>query len=160
MAVKKASSTPFWETTSLEDLRPTQWELLCDRCGRCCLEKLTNRRSGKVHYTSIGCRLLDPVTCQCRDYRHRHRKVPHCLQLTLAILPSCRWLPRTCAYRLLWEGKPLPDWHPLVSGDAESVHAAGISVRGRHLHAMPPHGEDLENYIVDWGFWGKKASHR
>ena len=135
----------------------SQWEALCDRCGRCCLEKLTNRRNGKVYYTSIACVLLDRTSCQCRDYRSRHREVPHCLQLTVRNLPSCRWLPRTCAYRLLFEGKPLPEWHPLVTGHPDSVHQAGISVRGRELHAMPPENELLETYIVDWGFWSKKA---
>lgn len=149
--------TPFWETTPLRALDPIQWESLCDRCGRCCLEKLTNRRNGKVYYTSIACRLLDPFSCQCRNYRERRRIVPHCIQLSPAALPTFRWLPRTCAYRLLAEGQRLPDWHPLVSGDPSSVHTAGISIRGRRLHPMPADPDDLEAYIVDWGFWGRKA---
>lgn len=148
---------PFWETTSPETLTASQWEALCDRCGRCCLEKLTNRRNGKVYYTSIACVLLDTASCQCRDYRHRRRKVPQCIQLTPANLLSCRWLPRTCAYRLLWEGQKLPAWHPLISGNPDSVHAAGISIRGRVLYPMPPHADDLEAFIVDWGIWSKKA---
>jgi uncharacterized protein len=130
---------------------------LCDRCGRCCLEKLTNGRNGKVYYTSIACPLLDKTSCQCRDYPHRHRQVPNCISLTPRNLGSCRWLPRTCAYRLLWEGRHLPDWHPLVSGNPESVHKAGISLRGRRLHAPPAPQEPLETYIVDWGIWSKKA---
>jgi uncharacterized cysteine cluster protein YcgN (CxxCxxCC family) len=148
---------PFWETTPPEALTARQWEALCDRCGRCCLEKLINPRTGKVYYTSIACALLDKASCQCRDYRHRRRMVPQCIQLNPANLMSCRWLPRTCAYRLLGEGKNLPAWHPLISGNPESVHAAGISIRGRVLHPMPPHADDLEAYIVDWGIWSKKT---
>ena len=150
-------SVPFWETLSLAAMDRDQWEALCDRCGRCCLEKLTNRRNGKVYYTSIACALLDKTTCQCRDYRHRHRQVPNCIRLTPRNLGACRWLPRTCAYRLLWEGHPLPAWHPLISGRPESVHEAGISIRGRRLHALPSEHEPLETFIVDWGIWSKKA---
>lgn len=148
---------PFWEVTPLHRMTAAQWESLCDRCGRCCLEKLTNGRNGKVYYTSIACPLLDPASCQCRDYRHRRRHVPNCLQLTPRNLPACRWLPRTCAYRLLLENKPLPGWHPLVSGDPDAVHDAGISIRGKDLHALPDEGVPLEAYIVDWGLWSKKA---
>lgn len=148
---------PFWETIPPAAWSAAQWEALCDRCGRCCLEKLIDRRNGKVYYTSIACVLLDQATCQCRDYRHRHRQVPQCIQLTPANLRSCRWLPRTCAYRLLAEGKQLPAWHPLISGTHDSVHEAGISIRGRELHLMPPQADHLEAYIIDWGIWSKKA---
>lgn len=151
------ASQPFWETIPLARMNLAQWEALCDRCGRCCLEKMTNRRNGKVYYTSIACTLLDTTTGMCREYRHRRRKVPRCIQLTPRNLPSCRWLPRTCAYRLLLEGKSLSAWHPLVSGNPDSVHAAGISVRGLALHAMPPDEDHLDNYIVDWGIWSKKT---
>lgn len=159
MAGHKPLSKPFWETTPLEAMSQDQWELLCDRCGRCCLEKLIDQRNGKVYYTSIACVLLDTATCQCRNYRRRRRVVPECIRLTPAALPDCRWLPRTCAYRLLLEGKSLPVWHPLVSGQPDSVHEAGISIRGRRLHTMPPDA-DLEAYTVDWGIWGKKARAR
>ncbi len=157
MSIARRHAEPFWKTTPLAAMGPDQWEMLCDRCGRCCLEKLTNRRNGKVYYTSIACRLLDPHTCQCRNYPERRRIVPNCIELTPASPAAFRWLPRTCAYRLLLEGQPLPDWHPLVSGDPASVHAAGISIRGRRLHAMPDTPECLEDYIVDWGFWAKRA---
>ena len=158
-SLKKNSTgqRPFWEAIPLASLTAAQWEALCDRCGRCCLEKLTNRRNGKVYYTSITCVLLDTASCQCRDYRHRRRMVPQCIQLTPANLQSCRWLPRTCAYRLLSEGKKLSVWHPLISGNPDSVHDAGISIGGRVLHPMPPHADGLEAYIVDWGIWSKKA---
>ena len=157
ISVIDVKTNPFWETTPLALLTSEQWEALCDRCGRCCLEKFTNRRSVKVYYTSVACQLLDTNTCQCRDYRHRRRHVPNCIQLTPRNLPTCRWLPRTCAYRLLLEGKPLPAWHPLVSGRPASVHDAGISIRGRALNTMPSPTESLDAYIVDWGIWGKKA---
>jgi hypothetical protein len=157
MTTDRPLAAPFWETTPLEALRPDQWEMLCDRCGRCCLEKLTNRRNGKVYYTSVACRLLDTKTGQCRDYGRRRDIVIPCIQLSPAVLPACRWLPRTCAYRLLLEGKSLPDWHPLVSGDRDSVHAAGISICGRRLHPMPSDPALLEAFIVDWGIWGRKA---
>ena len=148
---------PFWETTPLNAMDRFQWEMLCDRCGRCCLEKLIDRRNGKVYYTSVACRLLDTASCQCRNYDRRHRIVPNCLQLTPALLPTCRWLPRTCAYRLLLEGRSLPSWHPLVSGNERSVHTAGISIRGRKLHALPSDPNRLEAYIVDWGIWSRRA---
>jgi uncharacterized cysteine cluster protein YcgN (CxxCxxCC family) len=148
---------PFWETLSLTALTALQWEALCDRCGRCCLEKLTNRRNGKVYYTSVACPLLDATSCHCRDYRQRRRIVPSCVRLTPHNLASCRWLPRTCAYRLLLEGHALPSWHPLVTGRSESVHDAGISIRGRRLHPVPTGDDALEAYIVDWGIWSKKA---
>lgn len=150
---------PFWEALPLAAMNRGQWESLCDRCGRCCLEKLTNGRNGKVYYTSVACPLLDIATCQCRNYRRRHNQMPNCLRLTPRNLADCRWLPRTCAYRLLLEGRSLPDWHPLVSGHADSVHNAGISIRGRRLHPMPADHKPLEAYIVDWGIWGKKARH-
>lgn len=154
-ACKKQS--PFWERLSLADMNNAQWEALCDRCGRCCLEKLTDRRNGKVFYTSVVCPLLDTVSCQCRNYHHRHGIVPNCIGLTPRNLRSCRWLPRTCAYRLLLEGRTLPSWHPLVSGNPETVHEAGISIRGRHLHPLATGGAKLEAFIVDWGIWSKKA---
>lgn len=153
------STEPFWEVLSLSAMNRDQWEALCDRCGRCCLEKMTNGRNGKVYYTSVACPLLDPTSCQCRDYHHRHGQVPNCVRLTPRNLAACRWLPRTCAYRLLLEGRSLPDWHPLVSGRPDSVHEAGISIRGRRLHAMPADHEPLEAYIVDWGIWSKKVRH-
>jgi uncharacterized cysteine cluster protein YcgN (CxxCxxCC family) len=157
MTLRRPVIDPFWERLALAELSAAQWEALCDRCGRCCLEKLTNRRNGKVYYTSIACPLLDAASCQCLDYRHRRRTVPQCVQLTPDNLRSCRWLPRTCAYRLLWEGKLLPAWHPLITGTPDSVHDAGISIRGRRLHAMPPHADEIAAYIVDWGIWSKRA---
>jgi len=120
----------FWLDTPLDELSPVQWEALCDGCARCCLHKVEDEDSGQVFYTRAACRLLDCDSCRCTDYARRNEYVPGCLHITPQNLASLRlWLPTTCAYRLLAEDQPLPDWHPLVSGDADSVHQAGISVQ-------------------------------
>jgi uncharacterized cysteine cluster protein YcgN (CxxCxxCC family) len=122
---------PFWRTTPLEQMSPEQWESLCDGCGRCCLVKLEDEDTGEIAYTDVGCTLLDSQACRCRDYPNRQAKVADCVRLTPASVRTLHWLPPTCAYRLLAEGEDLYWWHPLVSGDPESVHAAGMSVRDR-----------------------------
>ncbi len=120
----------FWERKRLDQLDRTEWEALCDGCGKCCLHKLEDAVTLELHFTDVACRLLDRATCRCRDYAARRRHVPDCLALDAASLATIDWLPDTCAYRLRAAGKPLPAWHPLVSGDPESVHRAGQSVRG------------------------------
>ncbi|WP_288905247.1 YcgN family cysteine cluster protein [uncultured Sneathiella sp.] len=139
---------PFWETVALEDMSAEQWESLCDGCGKCCLLKLEDEDTLELAYTEVVCRLLDLGTCQCTRYPERSRLVPDCITLTPDIIPTLRWMPRTCAYRLLSEGKPLPWWHPLISKDPETVHQAGISVRGRAVSER--RAGDLEDHIVDW----------
>lgn len=143
----------FWDEKNIDALTSAQWEALCDRCGRCCLEKLTDRKTGKVFYTSVPCRLLDVGRGTCRAYARRTLIVPACRQLTPSNLTECRWLPQTCAYRRLAEGRSLPAWHPLVSGDPASVHHAGISIRDLPLQTALPDTNDLTAYIVDWGIW-------
>lgn len=138
----------FWQIKSLADLDAEEWESLCDGCGKCCLHKLENDADGLVYYTDVACRLLDVETCRCRDYAARRVLVADCIQLSAASLPDLNWLPSTCAYRLLSEGKPLPAWHPLLTGDPESVHEAGMSVRGRCVEEAGV--EDLEDHIVMW----------
>ena len=138
----------FWLKKPLKDLSLEEWELLCDGCGKCCLHKLENDVDGLVYYTDVSCRLLNTDTCRCRDYEHRMKEVPDCLQLNADNLPEIDWLPATCAYRLLFEGKPLPAWHPLVSGDPNSVHHAGISVQGRCVSETEV--DDLEDHVVIW----------
>ena len=122
---------PFWRTRTLDQMSPAEWESLCDGCGRCCLVKLEDEETGEIGYTDVGCTLLDGGTCRCRSYPTRQAIVPDCLALTPEAVRTTPWLPRTCAYRLVAEGRDLAAWHPLVSGDPDSVHRAGISVRGR-----------------------------
>lgn len=139
---------PFWRRKRLDEMSRDEWESLCDGCGRCCLHKLEDEDSGEVAYTNIACRLLDLGTCRCTDYAGRVAKVPDCLLLTPALVANSDWLPSSCAYRLINEGKDLAWWHPLVSGDPETVHRAGISVRGRIV--AEDRAGDPEDHIVDW----------
>ena len=131
MTNEPPEAAPFWKTKSLEEMTLREWESLCDGCARCCLVKLEDEDTGAIHFTDIGCTLLDAKACRCRDYRRRSRRVPDCVRLTPAVVRTLSWLPVTCAYRLVSERKDLPEWHPLVSGSPSSVHQAGVSVRGR-----------------------------
>lgn len=139
---------PFWKTKTLRDMDPQEWESLCDGCARCCLCKLEDADTGKVFYTDVACRLLDLDSCRCTDYPNRHRRVPACARLHPDTLHELHWMPLTCAYRLLAEGRDLPPWHPLVCGDPETVHEAGISVR--HHAVSEREDTDLESHIIAW----------
>lgn len=143
-------SRRYWEKKPLERLTPKEWEALCDGCGKCCLNKLEDEDTGAVALTRVACRLLDDQTCRCAQYDIRHQFVPECIMLTPATLSDhMYWMPETCAYRLLWEGKPLPDWHPLVSGDPETVHAAGVSVKGWTVPEFEIDQDDWEDHIIE-----------
>lgn len=144
------SEKPFWQTKQLHEMTTEEWESLCDGCGRCCLVKLEDEDTGEIHDTDVSCQLLDCSTCQCTDYANRHEIVDDCIKLDVDKLEELRWLPRTCAYRLLWEGKPLFDWHPLVSGDPQSVHEAGVSVKDKVTNEREVALEDLVNRIREW----------
>lgn len=148
---------PFW-TKPLDQLTRAQWEKICDGCGRCCLVKLEDEDTGEIYHTSVSCALLDADSGRCRDYRARRSKVPDCVRLSVTKLAKIGWLPPTCAYRLRSEGKDLPDWHPLVSGDPDSVYEAGVSVRGRvEAREDELDVDDLPNFIVLWPKrWPKK----
>ncbi len=139
---------PFWRTKTLVQMTREEWESLCDGCGRCCLHKLEYADSGVVEYTNIACRLLDIGSCRCTDYENRRLQVPDCRGLTPETVRATAWLPPSCAYRLLDEGKDLAWWHPLVSGDPNTVHEAGISVRGRVVTEAK--AGDEQDHIVDW----------
>ncbi len=138
---------PFWKTKSLADMNRTEWESLCDGCGRCCLNKIEDIDTGKLYFTSVVCHLFDDQRCRCTHYSERSTLVPDCLVLSMDNLNQINFLPDTCAYRLLNEGQDLPDWHPLVSGNPNSVHRAGISVRGRVISEAYVHPDDLVNYV-------------
>ena len=154
-----ADELPFWKRKSLAEMTDREWESLCDGCGRCCLVKLEDEDDGTIYFTDIGCRLLDGNACRCHDYENRSARVDDCVRLSANNLASLNWLPPTCAYRLLGNGSELYWWHPLVSGDPESVHAAGISVRGRvfaNEDALPE--SETAEHIVSWpGKWPKGA---
>ncbi len=141
---------PFWKRKTLHEMTSEEWESLCDGCGKCCLNKLEDWDTGEIYWTNIGCELLDCDTCRCKDYENRFEKVPDCIQLTPEKIETIRWLPPTCAYRLVKEGKDLFDWHPLVSGDPQSVHKAGISIQGRAVEDNGIKPEDYEDFLVDW----------
>ena len=145
------TNRPFWQVKRLDEMSREEWESLCDGCARCCLLKLEDDETGEIAYTRIACRLLDPGACRCTDYANRSRKVPDCIVLTpQSVESTVHWLPDTCAYRLVWEGRDLAWWHPLVSGDPETVHQAGISVRGRTVREGSVAEEDEQDYVVSW----------
>ena len=140
----------WWQEKSLAQLSVTEWEALCDGCAKCCLHKLEDADSGEVFYTKVRCRYLDEQTCRCTDYDNRSVLVPHCIQLRPDEIQDLDWLPSTCAYRLRAAGQPLPDWHPLVTGDASTVHSAGISIRGRAISDEYVHPDGYDEHIVQW----------
>jgi uncharacterized protein len=150
IAEPAADPAPFWRTTPLEEMTRGEWESLCDGCARCCLNKLEDEDTGAIAWTDVACRLLDGDTCRCSDYPNRQAKVPDCVALTPANVTALSWLPPTCAYRLVAEGRDLYWWHPLVSGDPETVHAAGVSVRGRAVSEKGLKFADWEKRVVTW----------
>jgi len=145
---QRPSTLPFWQTKALAEMSQPEWESLCDGCGKCCLHKLLDEDKNEVLGTNVACKLLDLSTCRCTDYLKRKVRVPDCVQLSPEMAGKLPWLPPTCAYRLLAENKPLPYWHPLVSGRQETVHTAGISVRGRAISEKQ--AGSLESHLVDW----------
>jgi len=154
-----STTLPFWKTKPLHGMSRAEWESLCDGCGRCCLHKLREEETERLHHTEIACRLLDTATARCTDYKNRKSRVPDCIRLTPARLKAIDWLPPTCAYRLIAEKRDLPDWHPLVSGDPESVVRAGISVRRRVISER--HAGATEDHIATWpGSWPRQAGKR
>ena len=137
----------FWELP-LADLPRAEWEALCDGCGRCCLHKLEDEDTGEIAHTNVACKLLDTGTARCRDYKHRKAFVPDCLRLTLKLVDTVPWLPETCAYRRRAENRPLPDWHPLLTGSAEAMIEAGKCVAGKVV--SEDEAGPLEHHIVEW----------
>lgn len=145
------NNSPYWLSKTLDEMTSEEWEGLCDGCGRCCMHKLEDEETGDIYGTSVGCELLDGETCLCRDYPYRKAKVSDCIQLTRHIIETVHWLPKDCAYMLVAKRKDLEWWHYLKSGNRNTVHEAGISVRGQvrayenQLHTP----EDYLNYLAE-----------
>ena len=140
----------FWETVPLRKMTAPEWEALCDGCGKCCLNKIEYEDTGEVEYTRVACRLLNGDTCQCSNYANRHQYVPECVRLNPKTLAKVAyWLPGTCAYRLLYQGKSLPDWHPLRTGDPNSTHASGHSVRGWTVSELSVDEDDWDDFVIE-----------
>jgi uncharacterized protein len=142
--------TDWWHDKALTELNDTEWEALCDGCAKCCLHKLQDADSGEVFYTKIRCRFLHEHTCRCLDYANRSVLVENCVDLRSTDWGTLNWLPSTCAYRLRALGQPLPHWHPLVSGSRDTVHLAGISIRGRAMSDEFVHADGYDEHIVHW----------
>jgi hypothetical protein len=149
--IDRAGLAPrYWERKRLDEMTRAEWEALCDGCGKCCLNKLEDADTGEVVLTRVACRLFDDATCRCGQYEIRHQFVPECIVLTPETIPDhLYWLPATCAYRLLYEGRPLYDWHPLISGDPTSVHEAGVSVRDRTVPEFAVDEDDWEDHVIE-----------
>ena len=138
----------FWETKSLNQMTKVEWESLCDGCGKCCLHKLEDIDTGEVSVSNVSCSFLDQTSCKCKDYNNRNENVPDCIQLDLKNLKKLDWLPSTCAYRLIDEGKNLHDWHHLISGSSETIHERGMSVRDYSINETSL--KNVEEYILEW----------
>lgn len=144
----EGSGLPFWRVKALEEMTPAEWESLCDGCGRCCLVKLEDQETAEVHLTRLACRLLDHSTCRCSDYENRFEKVHDCIKIDAVKVREIDWLPPTCGYRLVAEGRDLYWWHPLISGDPNTVHQAGVSVRGWARCESKVKPKNMSRYII------------
>jgi uncharacterized cysteine cluster protein YcgN (CxxCxxCC family) len=156
--MRDMNDVPFWRRKRLEEMDSAEWESLCDGCGRCCLNKLEDYDTGEIAWTDVACQLLDQATCRCTDYPGRQAKVPDCIRLTPDNVRTLSWLPPTCGYRLVAEGHDLYWWHPLVSEDPDTVHQAGVSVRGRTVTEADWPVERMESRVVAWP--GRRPTRR
>jgi uncharacterized protein len=143
------AKAPFWKTKSLGEMTSAEWESLCDGCGRCCLNKIEDTDTGEIHLTKVACKLLDVPSCRCKDYPNRQKHVPDCIALDVETVGNLTWLPRTCAYRSIDEGRGLAWWHPLVSGTPDTVHQAGISLRDLAISERRIKPHNLLKYIIE-----------
>lgn len=143
----------YWDDKPLSEMTTTEWEALCDGCGRCCLMKLEDEDSGDIYTSDVHCLLLDGTSCRCTDYEHRHEKVKDCIKLTPENVMTITWIPKTCAYRRIAEGKGLAWWHPLISGDPQTVIDAGVSISGRTVAEDSIAPGEWEEHVADWPDW-------
>jgi uncharacterized cysteine cluster protein YcgN (CxxCxxCC family) len=141
-------SAPFWKSKKLTELNREEWESLCDGCGKCCLNKLEDEETGEIFFTSVVCDLIDLKTCRCTQYADRTRLVKDCVDIKSEAFVQYDWLPSTCAYRLVAEGRDLPSWHPLISGRSASVHQAGVSIRSYAIRESE--SSDLMEHLIEW----------
>ena len=140
---------PFWQTKTLEEMSPQEWESLCDGCARCCLVKLEDEDTSEIHLTRLSCKLLHVRTCRCTNYENRFSLMPDCIEITVEKVRELKWLPQTCGYRVIAEGRELAWWHPLISGTRDTVHEAGISVSGFAMSEARVKEENYGRYIID-----------
>lgn len=144
----KQLKTRFWEEKTLAQMSPQEWESLCDGCGKCCLSKLIDDETDALHYTNVACKLLNTKSCQCKKYDKRFKLVPDCVKVSLVNIDQFQWLPASCAYRRIVESQPLPEWHPLLTGNSSAMHAGGHSVRGKVI--VEYEDIDLEEHVAIW----------
>ncbi|WP_372883196.1 YcgN family cysteine cluster protein [Psychromonas sp.] len=140
----------FWEHKTLSKMSGKEWESLCDGCGKCCLNKIIDDDTEELHFTNVACHLLHTKSCQCRKYDKRFKLVKDCVKVSLDDIEQFHWLPASCAYRRLAEGKPLPEWHPLITGSQSAMHKGGFSVRGKIISENSIDPDNLEDYIAIW----------
>lgn len=157
--MRDSGNKPFWRAKTLDEMTEAEWESLCDGCGRCCLNKLEDYDTGEIVWTNVACSLLDGEACRCSDYENRQETVPDCVGLNSRTVREIGWLPPSCAYRLVEEGRDLYWWHHLVSGSAETVHQAGVSVRGRTISEEGMELDEFEEHVVDWPEQDPGAGH-
>ncbi|MFK5913662.1 MAG: YcgN family cysteine cluster protein [Woeseiaceae bacterium] len=143
-------SLKFWEEKQLSEMSQQEWESLCDGCGRCCLNKLEDEDTGEIYFTNVACKLFDLEKCRCSDYENRMNSMPDCMILSIDNHAALEVMPSTCAYSLLNQGKPLPEWHPLITGDKNSVSEAGFSVEGKVVSEEHIHYEQLPEHLINW----------
>lgn len=140
----------FWQHKALSEMSSSEWESLCDGCGKCCLVKLEDADNGDIYHTDVGCKLLDLHSCQCSNYQRRHEFVDDCMKLSPNNIGELDWLPESCSYRMLARGQELPSWHHLISGNRDKVHSYGISLRGRAVSELDVRDDRMEDHIIHW----------
>jgi len=146
--MKKNKKKPYWKHKKLSEMTNTEWEMLCDGCGKCCIHKIKDDKTGKIFLTNVACKLLDLSNCQCTDYMNRLTKVPDCIKLSEKNISNIKWLPNTCAYKLVSQGKDLPHYHHLVCGNPNEIHNQGVSIKGKVISETA--SKDIEQNIIDW----------
>ena len=140
----------FWRHKTLQQMTPQEWESLCDGCGKCCLVKLEDFDTAEIYHTDVACKLLDINSCRCSDYKHRQQQVDDCVRLDVQTINSIQWLPESCSYKLIAQGKPLPDWHHLLSGSRDTVHQVAASVKQFAVSELEVDEDDIEDHIIQW----------